>query len=464
MDREDLHRPKQIVILGSGGHAHVIADAIMSRASQSAELELVGFLDDDCGDVDKRIMGKPVIGPTNLLEQVPHDAVVIGIDDNHVRRRMFRELTEKGEHFITVIHPRATIARDATVGVGTVVFAEAVVDPGTVIGDDVILNTGCRVGHDCDVKSHSHVSSAACLEAAVRVEEGGLIGFRSSIAQNRTIGEWSVVGGGTTITHDVPAYTMVVGVLTEVVQRHAGPVNQSVSSNGKRQRVVIYGAGGLGREILVATRSAAYESVLEVVCFADDNAELKSKAIDGIPVVTPEVAIREFHGCKCICAIAEPTARQQAVEKGRSLGMEFKAFIHETAIVPPSTRLGDGCIIGANCILTSNVSLGDFSILNLQATMGHDVTVGRYATVGPGVKVGGFVCMGDRTFIGMGAMVINGTEANPIVIGEDVHIGAGSCVLHSIRPAQRVFGSPARPVPIRSTLEDQSQQQEKPTL
>jgi sugar O-acyltransferase (sialic acid O-acetyltransferase NeuD family) len=450
MDTEDLGRPKRIIILGAGGHGHVIADALMSRANRANKIDLLGFLDDDSMLVGECVMGKPVLGPISILDQVPHEAVVIGIDDNQIRRQLFEKLAAKGERFHTVIHPRGTIAKDATVGIGTVVFAGVVVDPGAIIGNNVILNTGCRIGRGCTVEAHSHVSSAACLEADVRIKEGGVIGFRSSVAQKVTIGEWSVVGGGTAITRDIPPRSLVVGVPTEVVQNRFEGQHHSEHANGKRQRVVIYGAGGLGREILVATRSAAYESVLEVVCFADDNSDLSDRAIDGIPIVTPERAVREFHGCKYLCAIAEPTARQRAVEKGRSLGIEFISFIHETAIVPQSTRMGIGCIVSANCILTSNVSLGDFSILNLQATMGHDVSVGDYTTVGPGVKVGGFVHLGDRTFIGMGAMIINGTETAPITIGEDAHVGAGSCVLHSIRPSQRVFGSPARPVPVRT--------------
>jgi sugar O-acyltransferase (sialic acid O-acetyltransferase NeuD family) len=450
MDTEDRVRSKRILILGARGHAHVVSEAIVSGAYREGSITLLGFLDDDAELVGKLLWDIPVLGQISDLEKIPHDAVVIGIEDNRTRERLFSELSSKGEHFHAVIHPRATIAKDATLGVGTVAFAEAVVDPGAVIGDDVILNTGCRVGHDCIVKSHSHISQAACLEEGVQVGEGCLIGFRSGVARNRTIGDWSIVGSGSTIFHDVPALAMVVGVQTEVIQKQVDTLNNIAASNDKRQRVVIYGAGGLGREILMAIRSAAYASVLDVVGFADDNSELNGKAIGGVPVLTSDRAVREYHNCKYLCAIAEPTARQQAVERGLLLGMEFMSFVHENAIVPPSTRLGDGCIVSANCILTSDVSLGDFCILNLQATLGHDVVVGDYATVGPGVRVGGFVHMGNRTFIGMGAMIVNGTEIEPIVIGEDAHIGAGSCVLHSIPPGQRVFGSPARPVPLSS--------------
>jgi UDP-3-O-[3-hydroxymyristoyl] glucosamine N-acyltransferase len=57
--------------------------------------------------------------------------------------RLFKQLIASRERLISVIHPRATIAPDASIGVGAVIFAGVVVNTGSVIGNNVVLNTGC---------------------------------------------------------------------------------------------------------------------------------------------------------------------------------------------------------------------------------------------------------------------------------------------------------------------------------
>ncbi len=202
----------RILILGGGGHARVIADAILTRAAKHEGLDVVGFLDDDPLLLNKHILGKLVLGKLSDLRNNPHDAVVVGIGDNDIRRRLFDELSRQGENHATVIHPRATVARDVKLGRGTVVFAGVVVNTGSKIGDNVILNTGCTIDHECEIKSHSHICPGAHLGGTVRIGEGAFIGIGSTILHNKSVGDWAVVGGGGVVIRDVPPRTTVVGV------------------------------------------------------------------------------------------------------------------------------------------------------------------------------------------------------------------------------------------------------------
>ena len=82
--------------------------------------------------------------------------------------------------------------------------------------------------------------------------------------------------------------------------------------------------------------------------------------------------------------------------------------------------------------------------INLGCTIGHDVIMGDYTTLAPGVHVSGCVHFGRRVYVGTGAVIINGTQNNPIVIGDDVVIGAGACVTKSVSAGLTVVGVPAR--------------------
>jgi sugar O-acyltransferase (sialic acid O-acetyltransferase NeuD family) len=206
------HSIVRVVIIGAGGHARVIADAIHACEAKHRGIRLVGYLEDDRGHVGRKNLGKCVLGHIRDLTVTPHDAVVIGIGDNRIRRKLFRDLSTQGEKIMTVVHPQATVARDVKMGRGTVVFAGVVINSGASIGNNVILNTGCSVDHDCAVNSHAHICPGVHLGGGVRIGEGVLVGIGSSIVHNRTIGAWSEVGAGAGVIRDVPPRTEVIGV------------------------------------------------------------------------------------------------------------------------------------------------------------------------------------------------------------------------------------------------------------
>ena len=226
----DQKKNVRILVLGGGGHARVIADAILSRSAKYGGMELLGFLDDDPAMNQQSIFGKPVFGPLYEIEHIPHDMVVIGVGDNEDRQKLFEELSKRGEKLVTVIHPNATVAHDVKMGRGTVVFAGVVVNTGAKIGENVILNTGCTVGHDCTVGPHATIGPGAHLGGAVRIRKGAFVGIGSSILQTRIIGEWAIVGAGAVVLKDVPPRTTFVGVPAHAIKKHSVFVKKHLSS------------------------------------------------------------------------------------------------------------------------------------------------------------------------------------------------------------------------------------------
>jgi sugar O-acyltransferase (sialic acid O-acetyltransferase NeuD family) len=214
------------------------------------------------------------------------------------------------------------------------------------------------------------------------------------------------------------------------------------------RRVAIYGAGGLGREVAMAVRMCGKGSTYDIVAFIDDDPELYGDEIEGVPVRHLKTVHDEFPEAKLFCAISEPKARLRSVDLAHALGYTFESFIHESAVLGPSISIGEGCIISAGCILTTDVTLGNFVIINLQSTLGHDVQVGDYCTIGPGVRVGGYVNIMPRARVNMGALIVNGSKTDPVIIGPDAMVGAGSCVITSVRAGSSVFGNPARNIPV----------------
>ena len=107
--------------------------------------------------------------------------------------------------------------------------------------------------------------------------------------------------------------------------------------------------------------------------------------------------------------------------------------------------MGEGVVICAGNILTTNIRVGRHVHINLACTISHDVVLGDFVTVAPGAHISGRVHVGDRAYIGTGACIINGESDAPIVIGEDAMVGAAACVTRDVAAGTTVVGVPARP-------------------
>jgi sugar O-acyltransferase (sialic acid O-acetyltransferase NeuD family) len=134
------------------------------------------------------------------------------------------------------------------------------------------------------------------------------------------------------------------------------------------------------------------------------------------------------------------------MKKAGATGFRFETIIHPRTERSRWIKIGLGTVICAGNILTTNITLGTQVQINLDCSIGHDVVMGDYTTLAPGVHVSGWVHFGKRVYVGTGAVIINGTEEAPIIIGDDAVIGAGACVTKSVAERMTVVGVPAKPL------------------
>ena len=208
----------RVLLIGAGGHAQVVADILMRMREADGATSPVGYLDDDPSLAGRHLLGLPVLGNRALLSSTLHDAVIVAVGDNLVRRDLFVTLKNMGEQFAIARHPKAVLAPDVRVGPGCVICAGTIVNPGSIIGANVILNTGCTVDHHNRIGDHVHIAPGVHLGGDVVVGEGTLVGIGATVMPQRRVGRWSVVSAGALVHSDLSDQVVAAGAPARVIR------------------------------------------------------------------------------------------------------------------------------------------------------------------------------------------------------------------------------------------------------
>lgn len=211
----------KVVVVGAGGHAHVVADILQRSCANGSGHELMAFVDDDPNRAGERVAGVEIVGGVECLADVDHDAVIVAIGDNDARRRMTLTLERRGEQLLGAIHPTAILSLQAYVERGTVICAGAIVNPATGIGVGAIVNTACSIDHHNHIADYVHVAPGAHLGGGVWIGEGTLIGIGATVSPGVRIGAWCVIGAGAVVNRDLPDRVVAYGVPAKIVSRCA---------------------------------------------------------------------------------------------------------------------------------------------------------------------------------------------------------------------------------------------------
>jgi sugar O-acyltransferase (sialic acid O-acetyltransferase NeuD family) len=191
-----------MIILGAGGHAGVVIDAIRTMG-----IIPIGALNSVPGEVN----GVPVIGDDDYIK-APHN-LANGLGNRATRQNsgldgranIYQKFRNKGCTFMTVTHATAIVAESAYIGEGAQIMAGAVVQTGAVVGKNTILNTRSIVEHDCFIGDHSHIAPGAILCGSVLVGANVHIGAGAIVLQRLKIGDGAIIAAGAVVTKDVLA-------------------------------------------------------------------------------------------------------------------------------------------------------------------------------------------------------------------------------------------------------------------
>lgn len=205
--------------------------------------------------------------------------------------------------------------------------------------------------------------------------------------------------------------------------------------------LIIVGGGGLAREVLwlaMESQSAPWK----ILGFLDDNEALQGRSLCQLPVLGSVADCVKYRDAHFVVAVGSPRVRRRIVQKMEDLGVRrFATLVHKSVTMSRFVDLGEGCMVTAGSVLTTQVRLGRHVIVNLSSTVGHDVIMGDFCTLSPNVSISGNVTLEEGVELGTGALVIQG-----LTLARGSFIGAGAVVSKNIPADVLAVGLPARQI------------------
>ncbi len=215
---------RNIVLIGSSGHAKVITDIV----EKQGQYKIAGFLGEH-RFIGEELWGYKVLGNEEdlpvLTKKHNLSGGIIAIGDNYFRSVLVRKIEKvmPGFRFVTAIHPKAVIGNDVCIENGTVVMAGTIINSSVSIGCHCILNTSSALDHDSKMEAFSSLAPKATIGGNVKIGRFSAVSIGAVVIDGLSIGKHTVIGAGATVLSNIDDFKIAYGTpAKEMRDREAG--------------------------------------------------------------------------------------------------------------------------------------------------------------------------------------------------------------------------------------------------
>jgi sugar O-acyltransferase (sialic acid O-acetyltransferase NeuD family) len=205
------------------------------------------------------------------------------------------------------------------------------------------------------------------------------------------------------------------------------------------KQLLIFGAAESAR---LARYYFEQDAGRKVAAFVVDDEFLREDMAGGLPVVafsevTTRFPPRDYAMHVAVAYGGANSIRQRKFEACRAAGYELPSYVSTKAAVWPDLVHGENCLILEQASIQPTVRLGSNVLVGTGVRLAHAALVHDHASFTSANCIGGNCEIGERAFLGMGAIVRDHCK-----IGDDAIVAMGATVSRNL-PAGGVILAPA---------------------
>jgi len=203
---------RDLIILGSGGHAISVANVALSCSWRVSFLVIDGHDFNELPGTHRILDSEIDVGGELCF--------AIGVGDNTIRESMYLNIkhTYNNATFPSLIHPTSLVSSWVTIDEGSILMPGSIVGPYSQLGKFCILNTASSVDHNSVMEDFSSLGPHACAGGGFSLGIKSAIGINASIKHNVTIGRNVVVGANSFVKDNLPDNSLVYGVPAKIAR------------------------------------------------------------------------------------------------------------------------------------------------------------------------------------------------------------------------------------------------------
>ncbi len=206
----------------------------------------------------------------------------------------------------------------------------------------------------------------------------------------------------------------------------------------KNEKLIIVGYGNHSGVITEAALLMGYKNIDYIVTDKSEPISIDGKTITN---ELPTNYLGNF-----FIAIGQNYLREKLYKEFifKNPKSKFIRIIHPKSYISSSAKVDEGSVILPNAVIHTGCHIKRGVIININCHVDHNTIVEEFSSLSPSSTIGGNSRIGARSSLLLGSSVLSNLE-----VGEDVVIGANSCVHENIQKNSVCIGNPSRRIRFR---------------
>jgi sugar O-acyltransferase (sialic acid O-acetyltransferase NeuD family) len=205
-----------------------------------------------------------------------------------------------------------------------------------------------------------------------------------------------------------------------------------------KKDIIIYGYGGFAFEVASLICKI---NTYNLIGFVDDNPSLVNLSSPYGRVLGDFNFLNRYNNkVNVVFAFTNSELKNKLYKNLINKNISFPNIISNDCLIYNKNlvKIGIGNIIMYQCLLSCNVTIGDFNLMNCGTSIGHDSIIGSFNSFMSYAKISGQVNIGDSNYFGACSLVLQQK-----IIGNQTVIGASSVIMRNTEDENTYLGNPA---------------------